>query len=192
MAQLGRAARARAGAMAIQVRARQLEGAAFEAAARRARDALGDDVETVLNGPAALAGRLGFSGVHWPQALVPRTLESICAPAFRSAAAHSIATIRRAERAGARAVAFAPVFTPSWKRGRATGVEGLRAAAAATPLPIYALGGITAERIEPCLRSGAYGVAAVSGVIGARQPASAAQRYLEAIESARRKLACSD
>jgi thiazole tautomerase (transcriptional regulator TenI) len=48
-------------------------------------------------------------------------------------------------------------------------------------LPVIAIGGISVERIAPVLACGAYGIAVISGVWGARVPSEAAARYLEAI-----------
>lgn len=184
IASLGHACRANPGAIAVQVRARQLEGAPLDEAAELARNALGTGALAVLNGPASLARKLGFDGVHWPQARIPKTRAGASAPPFRSAAIHSVAALRRAEQAAASAVVFAPVFQPSWKDAKAAGLAGLREAAAAAPLPTYALGGVTVERIGPCLRHGAYGIAAASGVMGEADPAAAARRYLDAIAAA--------
>ena len=168
------------GPITVQVRAKPLTGRHLEAAARRARKALGDGTGlTMLNGPAALAARLGFDGVHWPESALPPA--PVAGPAFASAAAHSVAALRRAERAGAKAILFAPVFAPAWKAAEPVGLAGLKAAAAATPLPLFALGGVAVERVRDCLAHGAYGVAAVSGVFGAGDPASAARRFLRAL-----------
>ena len=55
------------------------------------------------------------------------------------------------------------VFATSSKAGVApAGVEGLAAAAAAVPLPVLAIGGITASRAAEIARCGAAGVAAIA------------------------------
>ena len=162
---------------AIQVRARQLAGSALATAAARARAAIGDTSLTVLNGPAELATRLGYHGVHWPESQVPRAPPAGPALAFVSAAAHSIEAVRRAERAGANAVLFGPVFKPGWKPCNPTGLRALQAAAATTSLSVYALGGVTIERSQDCLAHGAHGVATVSGIFADDAPA-AVRRYL--------------
>lgn len=168
--------------IAVQVRARQLAGSALEAAAARARAALGDASLAVLNGPLELATRLGYHGVHWPESQVPHAPPPGPVPAFVSAAAHSIAALRRAEQAGAHAVLFGPVFQPGWKRGNPTGLAALEAAATATPLPVYALGGVTVKRVQSCLAHGAYGVATVSGVFADADPAAGAWRLLGTVQ----------
>ena len=161
----------------IQIRARQLAASALATAAARARAAIGDASLTVLNGPAELAARLGYHGVHWPESQVPQAPPASPALAFVSAAAHSIEAVRRAERAGANAVLFGPVFKPGWKPGNPTGLRALQAAAATTSLSVYALGGATIERSQDCLAHGAHGVATVSGIFADDAPA-AVRRYL--------------
>lgn len=168
--------------LAVQVRAKGLSGTAFADAAAHARQALGDDPLAVLNGPAALATALGYDGVHWPQNHMPCTPASPpLALTWRSAAIHSVSAIAHAERAAATALVFAPVFAPTWKKTGGAGLAALRAVAQATTLPVYALGGIGSERVGDCLDAGAYGVAVLSGIIGAQETAAAVTEYAEAV-----------
>src|SRR2546423_547549 len=53
--------------------------------------------------------------------------------------------------------------------------------AAAVDVPVIAIGAVTAERIPALLDAGAYGVAVVSAVSGAADPASACARLLAAL-----------
>ena len=134
------------------------------------------------SGGAALAERLGYAGLHWPQddippARPPHTL------AFRSAAVHSIEAVRRGERAGADIVVFGAVFAPGSKTGEGVGLEALGAVARATSLPVFAIGGIHPEQVAECLRAGAHGVAVVSGILGAPDIHAAIDEYQRAIEA---------
>ena len=160
----------------VQVRATALGVAEFAAAARQARRLIGDQVLLVLNGPAAVAAELGYDGVHWPETRIPSDAAD-SALAFRSAAVHSIAAIRKAEGASATALVFSPVFSPRWKAADAAGVDPLRRAVGSTALPVYALGGVSLDRVGVCLDVGAHGVATVSGVAVAT-PGSAVAEYL--------------
>jgi thiamine-phosphate diphosphorylase len=172
--------------VAIQVRARDLPREALEPLAARARKAVPAGVPLILNGDASLAVALGYDGVHWPEASLPDA-PAETPLAWRSAAVHSAEVVPRAERAGATALVFGSVFPPGSKRGEAAGLDALRALCAATALPVYAIGGVTPERVRACLEAGAAGVAAVSGVLGAAAPAGALDAYLMAAEEA---LAC--
>jgi thiazole tautomerase (transcriptional regulator TenI) len=81
---------------------------------------------------------------------------------------------------------FGHVFeTPSKSGLRPGGLEGLRktalAAAASGGIPVIAIGGVTPERAAAVVATGAYGVAVISGVWDAPEPAQAAARYLDAL-----------
>ena len=178
--------------MAIQVRARDADGDTLATIARAGRRVCGDDAVLILNGPDRLAVDLGYDGVHWPEAAIPEGPSNQTHPhpffhphpfplPLRIAAVHSVAAVRRAERAGVTAAVFAPVFAPGWKSVEATGVEALHEAATATSLPVYALGGIRPERVRACLDAGAHGVAVLSGIAGDPDPVAAAGRYLAAL-----------
>jgi thiamine-phosphate pyrophosphorylase len=76
--------------------------------------------------------------------------------------------VRAATETGADFLTFGPVyFTPGKKKNELQGLDRLRAACAATTLPVFAIGGITAANAKECLDSGAYGVAVVRAVMEA-------------------------
>ena len=166
---------------AIQVRANTLDRTTFASAARQARQAVGRHAFVVLNGCAADAAELGYDGVHWPESRIPSEAAD-APPPFRSAAVHSVAAIRRAERAAATAVLFGPVFAPRWKAAEARGIGALRTAVQSTELPVYALGGVGVDRVAACLATGAHGVAAVSGIATA-DPRGAVRAYVRAVRA---------
>ena len=56
-----------------------------------------------------------------------------------------------------------------------------------SPVPVVAIGSITAERIPEVLAAGAYGVAVLSAVVAADDPAAAAARCRLALEGALRR-----
>jgi thiamine-phosphate pyrophosphorylase len=64
--------------------------------------------------------------------------------------------------------------------GEPIGIDGLRAIARATPLPVAAIGGITARTIGDVRRSGATLAAVISAVAAARDPQQAARELIEA------------
>ena len=71
------------GLVAIQVRAKGATPADGEMLAAYARQAVPFHVPLFLNGDAALAERLGYTGVHWPEADIPETAAFQALP-FRS------------------------------------------------------------------------------------------------------------
>lgn len=93
----------------------------------------------IANDPV-LAREIGADGLH----LAERDAGHLQPFGFTTAAAHSLAAIRRAELAGADAVLLSPVFpTASHPGGTVLGLQRARALAAATPLPVFAMGGVT-------------------------------------------------
>jgi thiamine-phosphate pyrophosphorylase len=89
----------------------------------------------------------------------------------------------RARRGGADYAFLGTIFpTPSHPGVAGMGAEGVTAAARALRgLPVVAIGGIDLARVPEVLAAGAYGIAVVRGVWGARDPAAAVQGYLEMI-----------
>lgn len=78
---------------------------------------------------------------------------------------------------------FSPVFPTSSKPDQPpAGVGALRSfCRVASPTPVFALGGITPERVSACVEAGADGVAVLSGVMEAEAPTAATRAYLRAL-----------
>jgi thiamine-phosphate pyrophosphorylase len=57
----------------------------------------------------------------------------------------------------------------------------LRAICAAVTIPVFALGGITPERIPACLDAGAHGVAAISALLAAPSITDAVNAFADAL-----------
>ena len=67
------------------------------------------------------------------------------------------------------------------KAALGAGLLALAAAARATKLPVFALGGVSPENASRCIGAGARGVACIRSVLGARDPAAAAIALWKAI-----------
>lgn len=167
--------------VAVQVRAKGRSLPALRELAARARELLAGRLPVVLNGPAAVAQELRLAGVHWPEAEIPGAVPTEARHLLRSASVHSEAAARRAERV-AHYLVFGPVFPPGSKGAPAVGLEALQRLCAVSRRPVLAVGGITAERVADCLAAGAAGVAVVSAVVRAPDPASAVARLVDALQ----------
>lgn len=124
----------------------------------------------VSSGPAAAA-----DGVHLSAAdplPVPR-------PKIVGRSCHDDAELSSASAEGCDYATLSPIFVTPSKPGYGPplGVEAL----AQTPLPVFALGGITPANAASCLRAGARGVAVMGGVMSAADPAAVATELLDAI-----------
>ena len=121
----------------------------------------------LLNGDAALAQRLGCDGVHWPAATLlaarERPAGMLCA-----ASTHDAAELARAAELGLDFVVLGPVMaTPSHPGARPLGWERFAELIAATPMPVYALGGLALADLATAQTHGAHGVALRRAAFGA-------------------------
>jgi thiamine-phosphate pyrophosphorylase len=138
-----------------------------------------------LNDRADLALSLGFAGVHLREDSLPLAQH---APVLRErlrfgVSCHSVEGVVAAQAAGAAFATFGPVFETASKAayGAPVGLKLLEQAAARTTLPLFALGGVTPERVRACREAGAWGVAAISAVWDADDPVAALQRFGDAL-----------
>jgi thiamine monophosphate synthase len=136
-------------------------------------------VPVLLNAPPLGFAALGFDGVHWREAAIPTIAGP--PPSFATASVHSIAALRRAEAAGARAVLYGPIWSPTWKPAEPAGLAALEEIACAARVPVLAIGGVTPSRVADCLGAGAHGVAVASGVLTAADAAAALDAYIKAL-----------
>jgi len=164
-----------AGTNWIQLREKNLEGAALANLARAAIGALrnsGGQRETarlLINDRVDVAWAAGAGGVHLGESALP-VAEVARARKVRGdrdfligASCHSAEAARRAEGDGADYVLFGPVFdTPSKAAfGPPQGLLRLAEVCAALEIPVLAIGGIKAETAAACLEAGAAGLAAI-------------------------------
>ena len=117
---------------------------------------------------ARLAAEIGADGLHLPEAMAargPSVWSKWRKPGWLvTAAAHSPAALHRAKAAGADAALLSPVFpTESHPDGAALGALRFAAWCRKSPLPVYALGGVSAANVRRLKGCGARGVAGISG-----------------------------
>jgi 8-oxo-dGTP diphosphatase len=113
----------------------------------------------LLNGDADTARKLAFAGVHWSaarlRAATGRPDDMLCA-----ASTHDAAELEQAARLGVDFVVLGPVAeTPTHPDARPLGWQRFADLAAGSPMPVYALGGLSAEDLDVAVAHGAHGVA---------------------------------
>jgi len=143
--------------------------------------------QVLVNARVDVALAAGADGVHLPSgtdALTPEEVRSIFAAAGRarrpvtSVSCHMMDEVNAARQQSPDCILFAPVFEKMIREKEAaadagenrcgaarlpgTGLALLeQACRTAAPVPVFALGGVTAENAADCSRAGAAGIAAI-------------------------------
>lgn len=163
------AAAARAGIDVIQLREKDLADGALKALASAIGDAVaGTQARLLVNGRPDIALAAGAHGVQLPEEGLPVADVKRAFPALTvGASCHSLEAARRAAGDGADFVLLGPVFATPGKEERALGLEVLAAVAAALPVPVHAIGGVTPARVPSLRAAGAQGGAAIRAFLDA-------------------------
>jgi len=143
-------------------------------------------VPLILDAEIALAMALGAAGVplgeeDFPIAIARQLLGS---GAVIGATAAGLESALLAQQRGADYIGFGPVFATHSKANPAPvkGLEGLREVCRAVSVPVIAIAGITAERIEEVLLAGAHGVAVMTSITNSPDPLRATAEFREKLE----------
>ena len=167
---------------ALQLRTKQLSGSVRNAVLEAALDQLSSSLVPVfVNGGHIDAASTRAGAIHWPERAIPTQPQPVPVGFRRAASIHSTEAARQAAFAGAEFGIFGPVFDPGSKPGYGRGLEALREVVDAVNLPVLALGGIGSAQVTECLQAGAAGVAVVSAVFGATDPAAAVRKIAAAL-----------
>ncbi|HWF60410.1 MAG TPA: thiamine phosphate synthase [Nitrospira sp.] len=136
---------------------------------RKATHELG--VLFIVNDRCDLALAVDADGVHLGQGDLPLHLaRKVMGPdKLIGISTHSREQVVAATAGKPDYLGFGPIFTPGSKLDHdpIVGLQGLRAIRPLTALPIFAIGGITADRVDEVIRAGADGVAVISAILKA-------------------------
>ncbi|MCS7046512.1 MAG: thiamine phosphate synthase [Gemmataceae bacterium] len=100
---------------------------------------------------------------------------------------HNLRQLERAVAEGASYVGIGPTFPSTTKEfAELAGLEYLRAAAGATTLPAFAIGGITLTNVSAVLSAGASRIAVSHAICTADDPRGVARAFKDALNRARR------
>lgn len=134
----------------------------------------------LINDRIDVAEAAGADGVHLGRSSLPvASARLLLGPeAMIGFSAHTIEEIAAAAGDGADFATFSPIYpTPSKAGfGPPQGIPALAEACRHAALPIFALGGITPERVADVRETGAAGVAVIRAILEADDPAGAARR----------------
>jgi len=174
------------GADAIQLREKNVEDKIFLAIAAELRE-LTDEMGRLLivNDRPDIAALVGADGVHLGQGDLPvAEARKLLRPgAMVGRSTHSEAEVRAAMNEGPDYLAVGPMFrSPTKPELPVAGPKLLRWAVKEVPLPVVAIGGITAANAPELVAAGARCLAVGSAVCGAEDAKSAAAAIRQALE----------
>jgi thiamine-phosphate pyrophosphorylase len=176
-----------AGADTIQVRVpdAMTDREAYELATRVLRMCRDADATCLVNDRLHIALAVGADGGHVGADDLPvhaaRTV--LGRDAILGATARDPETARRAVKDGATYLGVGPAYATSTKDGLPDpiGSAGVAAVAQAVTVPVIAIGGVTAAKVEELSRANAYGIAVVGAINAAADPGKATAELLQAL-----------
>jgi thiamine-phosphate pyrophosphorylase len=151
--------------------------------ARELRRVLGEGVTLIMNDRADICIAAGCAGVHVGQEdLSPEGARAVIGPSrLLGVSTHNLEQLREADAGPSDYLAFGPVFATSSKKHTdpVVGVEGIRAARAATKKPLVAIGGITRANVRAVMEAGADSVAVISDLLSS--PTKVTEEFLRLV-----------
>jgi thiamine-phosphate pyrophosphorylase len=182
------------GAVAVQLREKDLEARALYELARALRERCSRYGSALLiNDRIDVAIAAGADGIHLPvNSFAVADARMLFGPsALVGLSTHQPEEVASAAEAGADFVVYGPVYDPLSKGryGPARGAAMLDVACQAAPaMPVYALGGITSERVHELYRAATLeergrpaGVAVIGAILGADDVTKATRELLSAL-----------
>ena len=171
------------GANAVQLREKDMRSEELLSLARRLRDVTAGRAALLLNGPLEVALAVDADGVHLSETSV--TPERPNRPWIMGRSVHSQEAAERAWAECSDYLIAGPVYETASHPGMApSGPDLIKTITRAVALPVLAIGGITAGRLEEVIRAGAAGVAVISAVLGSGSPRDATQQLRSALDRA--------
>ncbi|WP_049983314.1 thiamine phosphate synthase [Halorubrum sp. BV1] len=148
-------------------------------------------VPLLVNDRIDLAAAIDADGVHLGQSDLPIEVarEQLGSDAIVGCSASTVAEAEAAQAAGADYLGVGAVYgtvskdVPEQKDG--IGAESVAAIADAVDIPVFGIGGITANNARPVIEAGATGTAVISAITAADDPAAATAALGEVIADAR-------
>jgi thiamine-phosphate pyrophosphorylase len=171
------------GADAVQLREKDLPREELLSLARRLRQVTLRRALLLVNGPPDAALAAEADGIHLPEAAPPaqRPLDGFLV----GRSVHSLEAARRAEAEGADYLVAGPVYETRSHPGREpAGLALIEEISGSVRVPVFAIGGVSAGRVEEVVRVGASGIAVISAVLALPDRRVAAGELRRALDAA--------
>ncbi len=180
------------GVSAIQLREKDLSDTAFIKLAEPLCQLCHTySAQLFINSRIKIATEIGADGLHLPgdSGSVKKVIEETNHRFIIGSSVHAHTEAKQREMEGADFITYSPIYPTLSKPGYGPTIspdqigleddlEGLRKVTEQVNIPVFALGGITPQRVGECLNAGAYGVAVMSGVMSPENGAQRAKLYL--------------
>lgn len=138
----------------------------------------------ILNDRLDIALLMGIQSVHLPEKGLPVKMVKQNFSHIRvGRSVHSYEGAKKAERDGADYCLYGHCFETNSKKGKTpNGIQPILKMKNELRIPVYAIGGITLNKIETLQQVNADGIAVISGIFSAEEPFSSTKQYYEAIK----------
>ena len=170
----------------VQMREKDLPDAVQLELAQRLRAATDGRALLFINDSVSIAEASGADGVQLTE--LSRSIASARARAARplliGRSVHGVDAAREAASQGADLLVVGTVYDSPTHPGQPPAGVGLVGWCAQSGVPVVGIGGVTPENAGAVMQAGASGVAVISAVLGAANPADAAARLADAARSA--------
>lgn len=144
-------------------------------------------VPLIVNDRVDLMMALNLDGVHLRSDSLPLIpVRRMIGPRrLIGVSTHSVEDVQRANRDGADYVVFGPIFETPSKRpfGLPLGLDLLADVCRRSSIPVFAIGGITCERVRDVRGAGAHGVAVIGALLARDDIDEAVREFGHALET---------
>ncbi|MGE0644179.1 MAG: thiamine phosphate synthase [Nitrospira sp.] len=177
-----------AGVQAIQLRERDLSTGELLSLAREIQAmTTSRPVSLIVNDRVDLAMALDLQGIHLrSNSLSSRSVRSIVgSDRLIGVSTHSAEDVRRASQDGADYVVLGPIFDTPSKRsfGAPLGLDLLTEVCRHSPIPVFAIGGVTSVRVRDVRQAGAYGVAVIGALLARDDIGTAVREFMHVLDA---------
>lgn len=175
------------GVTMVQLRERELPAGEFLALARRLKAVTRGKALLIINDRVDVAIAVEADGVQLPEKGLPtqsvRGLIGTHAVLGRSV--HSPEAAQQAAREAAEFVIAGTIYkSPTHPEAEPVGPVLISEITSGNSLPVLAIGGVTAAKVEELINAGAAGVAVISAIAAASDPKAAAEELTKALQEA--------
>ncbi|CUS35264.1 putative thiamine-phosphate synthase [Candidatus Nitrospira nitrosa] len=143
-------------------------------------------VPLIVNDRVDLMMALNLDGVHLRSNSLPAqpVRELVGSRRLIGVSTHSAEDVQRANQQGADYVVFGPIFDTPSKRafGHPLGLALLTEVCRRSSVPVFAIGGITCERVGDVRRAGAHGVAVIGALLTRDDIGEALREFTDALQ----------